>query len=178
MGYISSGWPNGRKLSDGEGESKLGTQAVRRSLERLVRRVALGVLGNEGRTSHRRGKDGCCRREGPTEAEDEPRRQTSQRNEREPACPPPPSQEEKCLTDSSSATEAGEDGLWMQNRRTASLCSLERVVRPGGYTLMSISSPRGLVRVRRIHANPGANSARADHPARRHSPDTANQNTR
>ena len=34
------------------------------------------------------------------------------------------------LTESSSATEAGEDRLWTRRGRTASRCSLERVVRP------------------------------------------------
>ena len=36
------------------------------------------------------------------------------------------------LTDSSSATEAGEDRLNHEKEPAASLCSLERVVRPGG----------------------------------------------
>ena len=111
----------------------------RRSLERVVRRVNLGVWTPEEPTAHRRGNDGRCRREGPTKAGDAPGGKSRPRSEREPArhrrkereptCLGKQSREEERLTPPSSATEAGENRRRMQERPAASLCSLERVVR-------------------------------------------------
>ena len=51
------------------------------------------------------------------------------RSEREPTCLPTQSRAEERLTNSSSATEAGEGGRNHGKEPAASLCSLERVVR-------------------------------------------------
>ena len=109
--------PNGRKLSDGEEESKLGGGAKRRSLERLVRHVVLEMLVEQGPTAHRRGNEGCCRRERPTGANDVPGLETRQRSEEEQTrqmkgagtdtLSKHLTRSKECLTDSSSATEAG-----------------------------------------------------------------------
>ena len=47
----------------------------------------------------------------------------------------PPRERLRCLTNSSSATEAGKKEVEKQERRGASLCSLERVVRRLGVGL-------------------------------------------
>ena len=60
------------KLSDGGEKGKNQRRTLpRRSLERLVRRVT-SESGEREDASHRRGNEGRCRRERPTEANDDP----------------------------------------------------------------------------------------------------------
>ena len=135
----------GPKLSDG-GRKRQAIHAgtpPRRSLERVVRRVGTRSLPRTGtRLPPAGGMTGRWRRESPTERlADAPGRKPRRRSEREKMLPNEgnrekgpclhqQSREEEHLTDSSSATEAGEEGRNHGTSPTASLCSLERMVRP------------------------------------------------
>ena len=98
----------------GRKANQKGPTPPRRSLERLVRRVTAECSTPQEHASHRRGNDGRCRRERLTEADDEPKGEPRRRSEREQTRLPSQSREEERLTDSSSATEAGEKGRGLQ----------------------------------------------------------------
>ena len=158
-------------------EYRKNSPAMARSLERVVRHRAYRA-DERGRTAHRRGNDGRCRRERVNGGTDSAgRRGSPTSGERVPTCGerPPTSWEDtptcggtranpverranlagrrenlvgkranlvgrgknllpgrrlRCLTNPSSATEAGKEGRNHEREPAASLCSLERVVRP------------------------------------------------
>ena len=113
--YAKDSGPNDpSSATAGRKANQKGPTPPRRSLERLVRRVTAECSTPQEHASHRRGNDGRCRRERLTEADDEPKGEPRRRSEREQTRLPSQSREEERLTDSSSATEAGEKGRGLQ----------------------------------------------------------------